>query len=292
MSLSSKIKPAAPQRAGFLNANLKRRLLTAAIGVPVLLLAVLGGLPWVSAITLLAAAVGAWEIARLSGDAGARRYVIAFPAVALVATGVAVAGLSGNGPQSSSAPGVFAGAAAALGIAAGIAVSNARPRNDYRAVLAAVAAVYFGALLAHGPGLAARENGRDWLLIALLGTFAIDSAAYFAGRAVGRRKLAPRISPSKTWEGAFAGLAAGPITVIAFNALIGPGIAAWQAGAIGLAVSVGGIAGDLAESGLKRAVGVKDSGVIVPGHGGILDRIDSLAPNLAIVYWAAAWTGA
>ncbi len=270
----------------FLNANLKWRVIAAAVGTPVLLLAVYGGLPWVSAMALIAAGAASIELARMAGGSGHRRYVIAFPALALTAAGVWVAEL-GTDSGAATAPAVFAGAAAALGIASAV---TSHTRSGGKSYIVAWAAVYFGALLAHAPGLAAQENGRAWLLIAILGTFAVDSAAYFTGRAIGRRKLAPKISPKKTWEGAAGGLIAGPAAVMALNALIGPGLPAWQAAAMGLAIAVAGTFGDLIESALKRAAGVKDSGGVIPGHGGILDRIDSLAPGLATVYWLAVWS--
>jgi phosphatidate cytidylyltransferase len=256
------------------------------VGIPLLLLAVFGGVPWVSAITLIAAAVATLELARMAGQSGVRRYIVAFPVLALAAAGASIAGL-GTDSGAAAAPAIFAGAAAALGVAAAVTAHSGAPGRPY---LIAWAAVYFGALLAHAPAIAAHENGRDWLLIALLGTFAVDSAAYFTGRAVGRRKLAPRISPGKTLEGAIGGVIAGPVAVLALNALAGPGLPAWQAAATGLAVAVAGTAGDLAESALKRRAGVKDSGTLIPGHGGILDRVDSLAPNLATVYWLAVWS--
>ena len=277
---------AAGSRERFLNANFKRRMIAAAVGIPVVLLAVYGGLPWVSAVALIAAAAASLELARMAGESGPRRYVIAFPALALTAAGVSVAGM-GSDSSAANAPAIFAGAAAALGIASAV-TSHSRPGG--KSYIVAWAAVYFGALLAHAPALAAHENGRAWLLIAILGTFAVDSAAYFTGRAIGRRRLAPKISPKKTWEGAAGGLVAGPAAVMTLNALIGPGLPAWQAAAIGLAVAVAATGGDLVESALKRAVGVKDAGAVIPGHGGILDRIDSLAPAMATVYWLAVWS--
>lgn len=277
---------AARARDSFLNANLQRRVISAAVGIPLLLLAVVGGLPWVSAVALGAAVVTAFELTRLAGGMGLRRYLIAFPALSLAAAGVAAASMGGDA-DSAAAAGVFAGAAAALGVASAV---TARATGQGRPVLVAWAAVYFGALLAHAPGLAAHQNGREWLLMAVLGTFAVDSGAYFAGRAVGRHKLAPRISPKKTWEGAAGGLAAGVGAAIGTSAIIGPDLPAWQAAMIGVAIAAGGTLGDLAESALKRAAGVKHAGAIIPGHGGILDRIDSLAPNLAIVYWLAVWS--
>jgi phosphatidate cytidylyltransferase len=130
------------------------------------------------------------------------------------------------------------------------------------------------------------EAGRDWVYLALLATFGSDTAAYFVGRAFGRHKMAPRISPGKTWEGAFGGLLGAVIVSLLFTLNtpvqlpIGYGTAVW----LGLLVSVFGQAGDLAESLLKRSTGVKESGGLLPGHGGLLDRLDSVLFAGAAVY--------
>jgi phosphatidate cytidylyltransferase len=103
-----------------------------------------------------------------------------------------------------------------------------------------------------------------------------DSAAYFAGRAMGKHKLFVRVSPNKTWEGAIAGCAAGVLAFVAARALVLPYMGVAQALVCGAIVGVFGQLGDLAESLLKRDAGVKDSSALIPGHGGVLDRFDSL----------------
>lgn len=155
-----------------------------------------------------------------------------------------------------------------------------------------VAALYFGLALAHGPALATYSEAPAWLTMAIFGTFAVDTGAYLLGMVIGRHKLAPGISPKKTWEGAFGGLVAGIGAAIGIAAAFGLGLPLWQAAGIGAVIAIVGMAGDLYESWLKRKSGVKDSGSLIPGHGGILDRIDSLAPNLVTVYWLAMWSGA
>jgi phosphatidate cytidylyltransferase len=130
------------------------------------------------------------------------------------------------------------------------------------------------------------EAGRNFLFLALLATFGSDTAAYFIGKAFGRHKLAPQTSPGKTWEGAIAGAAGGIIISLLFT-LETPlrlPLSWWQAVLLGLAISVFGQAGDLVESLLKRNYGVKDSGSLMPGHGGILDRMDSLLFAGVVVY--------
>ena len=120
-------------------------------------------------------------------------------------------------------------------------------------------------------------------------TFATDTGAYFAGRTLGKRPLALSISPSKTWEGAVGGtlgaLAAGFIAY-QFMATQAP---VWQVVALAGIAGIAGQMGDLAESKLKRVFDAKDSGSILPGHGGILDRLDSIVFSLPVVYYAVKW---
>jgi phosphatidate cytidylyltransferase len=113
-----------------------------------------------------------------------------------------------------------------------------------------------------------------WLILAVLSTWAADVTAYLVGSAVGRRRIAPSISPGKTWEGTLAGVAASALVVLAVAAFFGLP----RFGAAIAALGIGPVAfgGDLLESYVKRRAGVKDSGTIFPGHGGVLDRLDSL----------------
>jgi len=140
------------------------------------------------------------------------------------------------------------------------------------------------------------DAGRNWVFYALLTTFASDTAAFFVGRAVGRHYLAPQISPRKTWEGAAAGVLGAVIISLLFtlptplNLPLSYGQAVW----LGLLVSIVGQFGDLAESLLKRSRGMKESGNLMPGHGGLLDRMDSVVFAGVVVYYfwltiAAGW---
>ena len=117
-------------------------------------------------------------------------------------------------------------------------------------------------------------RGPEMVLWMLLLVFAADIGAYFAGRSWGRHKLAPRVSPGKTWEGALGGLAA--VALVALAGAVHFGLPAALGVAFGCAVGVFSVVGDLTESMFKRAAGLKDSGSLLPGHGGILDRIDSV----------------
>lgn len=121
-----------------------------------------------------------------------------------------------------------------------------------------------------------------WFVLAVLAViWAGDSAAYFGGRAWGKRKCAPAISPNKTWEGVFCGLAASAaLGAVVWGACLHPRLEAaflWSFGAVfGLLVGAAGQMGDLVESAMKRELGIKDFGTLLPGHGGVLDRFDSL----------------
>jgi phosphatidate cytidylyltransferase len=110
-----------------------------------------------------------------------------------------------------------------------------------------------------------------WLVLLVISA---DIGAYFAGRRWGRRKLAPRVSPGKTWEGALGGL--GMVALMAWGGAWYFGLAPLPTVLFGVAVGVSSIVGDLTESMFKRAAGLKDSGALLPGHGGLLDRIDSV----------------
>ncbi len=128
------------------------------------------------------------------------------------------------------------------------------------------------------------ENGFNWVVVMLAGTWAGDTIAFIIGKKFGRRKLFPQLSPGKTIEGALSGIAGCMLMIALVNQFIA--MTSFQFSIIlGLTLGVTGIAGDLFESSLKRAAGIKDSGEIIPGHGGILDRFDSLFFIAPVTYY-------
>jgi phosphatidate cytidylyltransferase len=145
------------------------------------------------------------------------------------------------------------------------------------AAVVALSWLYCGLLLATVVGL--RRFGVEWVILAFVVTWANDTFAYFAGHAFGKHKMYERISPKKTWEG-FAGGAFGSIAGALVTRWLLPDLGAALPVALAVLVGAGGAVlgplGDLCESMVKRAAGVKDSGKIIPGHGGLLDRIDAL----------------
>src|SRR3990172_56134 len=148
--------------------------------------------------------------------------------------------------------------------------------------------VYLGLLGSHLVFLRDAPNGRDWLLLALFATFATDTCAYFVGKAIGRTKIAPAISPGKTLEGSLGGLAGGAAAVLLLNWILDAGAGAEIIG-LALLLPLAGELGDLAESLIKRGAGVKDASRVIPGHGGFLDRLDSLLITVPLVYYYLTW---
>jgi phosphatidate cytidylyltransferase len=130
-------------------------------------------------------------------------------------------------------------------------------------------------------------GGSAWVFLVLAATWAGDSAAFFAGSRYGRRRFAPTLSPNKTWAGAVGGLAGSVAGGCLAAPLFGGAVSLGSVAAVSLAVGIAGQLGDLFESLWKRAKGIKDSGRIFPGHGGILDRIDSLLLGLPVGYHLA-----
>jgi len=149
-------------------------------------------------------------------------------------------------------------------------------------VLAAVVALLW---LRHQP-----EMGRETVIWMLACTWATDIGAYFVGASAGGPKLAPRISPSKTWSGLIGGMAWAAVASAATGLAFGLG-STFSLAAIGAVLAIVAQLGDLAESALKRSAGVKDSGGLIPGHGGLLDRVDGLLAVLVVVALVRLMTG-
>jgi phosphatidate cytidylyltransferase len=129
-----------------------------------------------------------------------------------------------------------------------------------------------------------RLANHHWLMYALLLNWVGDSGAYYIGRSFGRHKMAPRVSPKKSWEGAVASMAVSVLVAGAYLVRFIPGMSIASAAALTVAANAAGQLGDLAESAIKRGASVKDSSDILPGHGGFLDRVDSTLFTLPVIY--------
>ena len=188
--------------------------------------------------------------------------------------------------------------AAALALVVVLPMASALARADLGpGALADVAITQSGALLLSLPlGFmmairlleAERASPGDLIMLLFVSTWGADSAAYYVGRTVGRHKLAPRVSPKKTWEGAVGGIFGALAGALLYRQFLWGGatpVPVASALVVGGVVAVLGPPGDLAESVLKRSAGVKDSGRLFPGHGGILDRLDSLLFTAPVLYY-------
>jgi phosphatidate cytidylyltransferase len=165
--------------------------------------------------------------------------------------------------------------------------------SELRNVFGSVASTLFGLIYIAAPFALARElhlSDPHWLFFVLVASWVGDSGAYFVGRAMGRRKLAPRISPGKTWEGAIASVILTVLVGAGYLLYFRPsGIGPMEAVLLAFAVNVSGQFADLAESAIKRGAGVKDSGALLPGHGGMLDRVDTLLFSIPTAYFCLLW---
>lgn len=257
---------------------LPARLATAAVAIPLLLGLIFWAPPWGLAVVVTVLAVLAMaEYAGLAFSAQPRERALA------LALGAAVALAASYGP------GVWLTAALAFSVLIGMAwIVLTRPDlerglGDFG--LITVGLLYAGLLLPHFIWLHRLEGGPGWVAFVITVGMAGDTGGYFIGRALGRHRLIPRVSPGKTVEGAVGVLLGGTLGAVFAN-LFFLRVRPWSE-IIALAVFLGviGQLGDLGESVMKRSFGAKESGWIFPGHGGVLDRIDSLLFPVGFVYY-------
>ena len=276
---------------------LRTRLISAAVLIPVVVIVLLAGQPWLGLLILIVTGLAAREVFPLLRGAGLANEPLLGAAIGLV---VAAAGwlLSDSLGETWILVGL------GVVIAAIGAFLRADPREGFQVWVGTVfGAVYVGMLgfllliLVNAPTIPATAplapwlgGGQAWLVVCVLGVWAFDSGAYAAGRTWGRRGFMTHISPKKTLEGVVGGIVVATIVTA---------ITLWLAGAqpigaivLGPAIAVAAQAGDLAESLLKRAAGAKDSGTLIPGHGGMLDRVDSIIFAAPIVYFYILVLGA
>jgi phosphatidate cytidylyltransferase len=262
---------------------LAQRIASGAILVPLLLAIIVIGQPLIGIATILVAFLAGREVSVLLSRAGFRSAQLLGPILAAVIVFAAWL-LPTRAP---------AFAAAAVVLSALLGLAEQEPRDGFRLWLSTTFTALYVALIAfvvliaeHAPALNPGapiaqwlDSGRAWLLVLILGVWAYDTGAYAVGRAIGRRKLIPHVSPGKTWEGVAGGtilaLLVTVVTVWAAGGLGSGPLAVLAPVGLGVAIAVAAQTGDLAESMLKRAAGAVESGVLIPGHGGLLDRVDS-----------------
>lgn len=271
------------------------------MGIPIALaILYVGGWILTAALALLAA-IGVVEFFRLADRAGARPLLV--PGVVGAALLVLVSGFEPT--LTATAPLLWGVTIVLLLVTSAATIwlrgTTGRPLASVAATVAG--ALFVGGTMVHGvllrhllaTGIAPGAAEGRWAGTALVGfavglTWLNDSGAYFVGRAMGRRKLIPSVSPGKTVEGSLAGIACAVIAGALYSAfilgdLVGLPLGLWEGAIGGVLIAVVAQVGDLVESLFKREAGVKDSGRLIPGHGGMLDRFDALFFALPVAYW-------
>lgn len=250
-----------------------KRVVSAAVGIPLVVAAVyLSSTGFFALLAVLLAVIALWEYLRLSGVTG----ITAAAALAGGAASTFAAAFGGS---------FLAGGAALLILLPASLYGVREPADRFRETAdGALGMVYISYAFGTAALLRASESGESWLMMMLIVLWAGDSAAYYAGTRFGRRKMAPLLSPNKTWEGSLAGLAGSTAAGTIFAVIFIDGVTAVDAAFLAVSVGAAGQAGDIVQSLWKRARGVKDSGALIPGHGGLLDRIDSLLLGLPAGY--------
>ncbi len=258
---------------------LAQRVASAAAGLPLVILLIWAGGPWYTGAAALIVLIAAYEFQAPQHGAWAPLAIVtaglaaAVPAGAFVGTDWLLWFM-------------LAGALLPL-IWVTLRGDSNSALPDYTHAIGGIA--YVGLLGAHLVLLREFENGRDWVYLAVFSTFAVDTAAYFTGKAIGRRKLAPTISPGKTVEGTAGGMAGGFALVVLLNYFLGMRLEAALIIPLAFLLPLAAVMGDLVESMLKRGMRVKDAGKILPGHGGLLDRMDSILFTVPVVYYFLIW---
>ncbi len=252
-----------------------KRLLTALVLGPLVACVVLWGPPYLFLFVLASVALLCFH--EYCGIVGA--YGIEKPGPAAYAAGLVLLLMPGD-------------ATLLLTLIALVALGLNLALADFSKALPRAAAFLFGVLYIFAVWRTAiflRAQSAHWLLFALVVSWIGDSAAYYVGRRIGRHKLAPRVSPGKSWEGSIASIAASVAFAMIYLPRAIPDVSLPAAALLGVAANVAGQFGDLAESALKRGAGVKDSGNMLPGHGGWLDRVDSALFAMPVVYLIILW---
>ena len=272
-----------------------KRVLTAAVLIPIVLLLVFlpsRFQPLFIVATALVAALASWEFLSLTREKGARP-----PRVAVVVAIVALFAATSVWTNFDLLPSTLG--MLCLGLLVYCTFVSPMERVMVDATAAVFGLIYTGFTLLSIPALRALNNGPSLVVFLLCAVWAGDTAALYVGRAWGRRKLAPTISPNKSWEGSLASVAAS--VLVAWGLIALSDLLATHWNFVGLSYSDGSLTywlglavlvniaaqvGDLAESALKRSAGVKDSGTLLPGHGGILDRVDALLLAAPALWYA------
>ena len=262
------------------------RVISALVAIPLFLLIAWAGSLWLTILVALIAVAGVVEFCGMASAKGGRPYTLfsILWALSLVLTGHFIA--------LNLAPNILALPVIGIGFLVSLVGLLLRKPGEKRLSdwgFTVGAALYVGGFLSFVLLLRGLDQGWQWVYLVLLTTFATDTAAFFVGRAIGHRPLALTISPGKTWEGAVGGFIAALGVSVLLGYILALPISLLQAILLGALIGLFAQVGDLVESFLKRSVGVKESGWVIPGHGGVLDRLDSIVLNMVVVYYFIIW---
>jgi len=258
------------------SSNIRSRVTSGAVFTPLIIAMVWFGVPATAALVSAAACVGVYEFHRMTVRAGATPTLLLGIVAGVLFVVEAVVDFNFQGA-------LITGTIIVPLFLLLLTPPKERLLADWVWTLAGVFLI--GWTLSHAVRIRALVEGREWLLTAVILTFAVDTSAYVIGRLVGRHPMAPTISPRKTWEGSIAGIATGMVAGWAVTAGFDLEINAGQGVLLGFLLAVASQFGDLSLSMIKRMAGVKDSSGLIPGHGGVLDRLDSLIPAIVVLYY-------
>ena len=258
-------------------ADVKQRLLVTLFVLPPVLLALWGGVYWWSLVIFSVATLGGLEYYALMSQGGYRPHRVAGMIWLLL--------LIGANWQPQILPLSLVITLGFLATFILVLFQTEQPILNW--AVTGIGALYIGVMLGQAVALRMAPHGLAWVFLSLAVTMLNDTFAYFVGVAVGKHKIWPRLSPKKSWEGTIGGwIAAGVTGYVVVSATAIP-LAPWIGLIVGLAGGVLALFGDLTISMLKRQVGAKDSGTIMPGHGGMLDRLDSLLFVIPFIHQVA-----
>ena len=269
------VEEAAPSRGG----ALARRVLSTLLLLPLFVWMVVDGPIWLfGTVMVLAGALGQWEFTGMFERAGVRSF-----------RGLGLAGgtlLTASFALPVSERVVFTAVLLAV-LAIGLLRSG--PPGWEPVAVTLLGICYVNWLIGYAFWLRDLEAGREWILLLVSVTWLGETAAYLVGSTLGRRPLAPVLSPRKTVEGALAQLVMSVAAALVARAVFFPALSLEIALLAGLLLGVVGQAGDLVEPAIKRSVRSKDTGRLIPGHGGVLDRVDSLLVNTPVLFYYATY---
>jgi phosphatidate cytidylyltransferase len=266
--------------------SLAQRLIVSILLIPVgLSLVAIGGWPFTLFITLILG-VATWEYCGLFKMGGFA------PATWLVTGGVVLLALVRYVYGFAGTPVVLAFFTLAVMVYHLFQYEKGRDLAATDLVISMAGILYLGFIGPYMLSLRAIDVGKWWFMVAMPAVWFADAGAFFIGRRIGKHKMSPRLSPKKSWEGYFGGIVTGVLLTALLAGIwhfAAPTVTFWRGALVGLVIAVLSPLGDLGESLLKRQFGVKDSSNILPGHGGVLDRIDSWLWSAVIGFYLITW---